>query len=103
MNVLKRRGFCVLYGNASGVVPPIDPLKLTQLGSIYLARPNLKDHTATREETLWRSKELYDWIAAGKIKVAIDKVFPLTKVSEAHDYIESGQTTGKVVFDCKQT
>ena len=100
LEVLKPRGYCVLYGNASGVVPPIDPLILSRNGSLFLTRPLLKDYTRTREETLWRSGDLYEWIGDGKIQVSIDKTFPLTKVAEAHQYIESGQTTGKVVFDC---
>ena len=102
MKVLRKRGLCVFYGNASGPVPAISPLELSKLGSIYITRCILAHYTQTREELLGRSGDLMKRIAEGKIKVTIDKEMKLTQedVVKAHQYIEAGKTTGKVVFDC---
>jgi len=103
MRVLRRRGLCVFYGNASGPVPAISPLELSKLGSIYMTRCILAHYTATREELLGRSGDLMRWIAEGKIEVKIDREMRLSleDVVSAHQYIEGGKTTGKVVFDCR--
>lgn len=103
MNVLKKRGLCVFYGNASGPVPPINPLTLSKLGSIYITRCVLAHYTSTRDELLGRSNDLNKWISEGKINVTIDKEMKLSlnDVVAAHEYIEAGKTTGKVVFDCR--
>eukprot|EP00485_Elphidium_margaritaceum_P012675 CAMPEP_0202707946 /NCGR_PEP_ID=MMETSP1385-20130828/20219_1 /ASSEMBLY_ACC=CAM_ASM_000861 /TAXON_ID=933848 /ORGANISM="Elphidium margaritaceum" /LENGTH=334 /DNA_ID=CAMNT_0049366787 /DNA_START=9 /DNA_END=1013 /DNA_ORIENTATION=+ len=103
MKVLRKRGLCVFYGNASGPVPAISPLELSKLGSIYITRCVLAHYTLTREELLARSNDLMQWIKTGQIQVSIDKEMKLTleNVVDAHRYIEAGKTTGKVVFDCK--
>ena len=62
INCLKPRGYMVFFGNASGPVPPIDPLLLSQKGSIYLTRPTLNDYTQTREEYLQRTDEVMGWL-----------------------------------------
>jgi len=102
LKVLKKRGLCVFYGNASGPVPAISPLELSKLGSIYITRCILAHYTLSREELLGRSNDLMQWIEDGNIKVKIDKEFKLTldDVVAAHEYIEAGKTTGKIVFDC---
>eukprot|EP01084_Bolivina_argentea_P060803 111098_1 len=103
MNVLKKRGLCVFYGNASGPVPAISPLELSKLGSIYITRCILAHYTLSRDELLGRSNDLFNWIESGKIKVTIDKELKLSldDVVQAHQYIEGGKTAGKVVFDCR--
>ena len=103
LKVLRKRGLCVFYGNASGPVPAISPLELSKLGSIYITRCILAHYTLTRDELLGRSDDLMSWISKGLIKVKIDKEMKLSleDVVSAHQYIEAGKTTGKVVFDCR--
>src|SRR3954470_20290683 len=73
---LRRRGTLVLYGQASGPVPPYDLEQLRQ-GSLYVTRPGLPDYIATREELLWRAGEVFDAIAAGRLDVRIGGRYPL--------------------------
>merc|ERR1719491_1686224 len=98
LRVLRKRGLCVFYGNASGPVPAISPLELSKLGSIYMTRCVLAHYTTTREELLGRSADLMRWISEGKIEVKIDREMRLSleDVVSAHQYIESGKTTGKI-------
>ncbi len=98
LNCLKLRGYMVLYGQASGPVPPIDPQILNQKGSLFLTRPSLGHYTATREELLWRAGELFNWMKAGELEVRIDRTFPLAEAAEAHRYMEARQTKGKVLL-----
>lgn len=98
LNCLRRRGYMVLYGASSGAVPPLDPQTLNAKGSIYLTRPFLAHYTADREELLWRVNDLFKWIAAGELRVRIDKTFPLAKAGEAHRYLEGRQSKGKILL-----
>lgn len=77
LNVLKPRGYMVLFGQASGRVEPIDPQLLNQKGSLFLTRPTLGHYTLTRAELLQRAGDLFDWLTAGKLKLRIDQTFPL--------------------------
>lgn len=95
----KRRGLLVLFGNASGAVPPINPLMLSKNGSIFVTRPTLADYIATPEEFAERSSELMQWVANGDVRVRIDSTFPLSKARESHTYFESRQAMGKIVLD----
>ncbi len=98
LNCLKRRGTMVLYGQSSGSVPPLDPQTLNVKGSIYLTRPFLAHYTADRAELMQRTGDLFKWIAAGELKVRIDKTFPLAQAAEAHRYLEGRQSKGKVLL-----
>jgi len=98
LNCLRRRGYMVLYGQSSGSVPPIDPQTLNAKGSLFLTRPFLQHYTADRAELLSRVNDLFTWIAAGELKVRIDKTFPLADVAEAHRYLESRQSKGKIIL-----
>jgi len=98
LNCIRRRGYMVLYGASSGAVAPIDPQTLNAKGSIYLTRPFLAHYTADRAEILWRVNDLFKWIAAGELKVRIDKTFPLAEVAEAHRYLEGRQSKGKIIL-----
>jgi NADPH2:quinone reductase len=68
--------------------------------SNFITRPKLVDYTSTREELLWRSAEVFKWVADGDLSVSVDKIFPLSKTSEGHVYLEAGKSTGKVLYDC---
>jgi NADPH:quinone reductase len=98
LNCIRRRGYMVLYGQASGSVPPVDPQTLNAKGSLYLTRPFLAHYTADREELLGRADDLFKWMAAGELKARIDKTFPLAEAAEAHRYLESRQALGKLLL-----
>lgn len=98
LNCLRRRGYMVLYGASSGAVPPLDPQVLNVKGSIYLTRPYLPHYTADRAELMGRVNDLFEWIAAGKLKIRIDKTFPLAQAAEAHRYLEGRQSKGKILL-----
>lgn len=96
---LRPRGCMVLYGQSSGPVPPVDPQRLNQAGSLYLTRPRLGHYIATRSELLGRAGDLFDWIAAGELTVRIDRTWPLGEVAEAHRYLEDRKTHGKLLLE----
>ncbi len=98
LTLLKPRGMMVTFGNASGPVDPVSPLRLMQEGSIYLTRPTMFHYIATREELLARTDDLFDWIAAGKLEVLIGDSLPLADAAEAHRRLEGRQTTGKMLL-----
>jgi len=98
LNCLRRRGYIVLFGASSGAVAPIDPQILNTKGSLFLTRPFLAHYTADRAELLGRVNDLFTWIAAGELKVRIDKTFPLSEAAEAHRYLEGRQSKGKIIL-----
>lgn len=98
LNCLRKRGYMVLYGQSSGPAPQIDPQILNGKGSLFLTRPTIGHYTADRDELLWRTKDLFNWLASGKLKVRIDKTYPLADVAEAHRYLEGRQSKGKVLL-----
>lgn len=99
IELLRRRGTMVTFGNASGAVEPVSPLLLSRNGSLSLTRPTLIDYIATREELERRAGDLFAWIAAGSLRVRIGVRLPLAEAAEAHRLIESRQTTGKTLLD----
>lgn len=98
LNCLRSRGYMVLFGQASGIVPPVDPQILNQKGSIFLTRPVLGAYTLTREELLGRAGDVFRWIGEGKLKIRQDQTFPLAQAQAAHEYLEGRQTKGKVLL-----
>ena len=98
LNSLAPRGMLALFGQSSGPVVPFDPGLLAQKGSLFLTRPSLAQYAATRDELLWRAGEVFDWIGAGRLKLRIDRTFPLAEAAEAHRQLEGRKTTGKVLL-----
>ena len=98
LNVLRPRGFLVLFGGSSGAVPPFDLIKLSQKGSLYITRPTLGHYTATREELEWRANDVLQWIVRGELKLRIHKVYPLAEAAQAHRDLEGRKTTGKLLL-----
>jgi NADPH2:quinone reductase len=98
LNCLRPRGYMVLFGQASGRVPPMDPQVLNQKGSLYLTRPTMGAYVATRQELLGRANDLFNWMKEGKLTVRIDQSFPLAEAAEAHRYLEGRNTKGKVLL-----
>ena len=98
LNVLRPRGYLVLFGGASGAVPPFDLIKLSQKGSLYVTRPTLGHYTATREELEWRANDVMQMIVRGELKLRIHKVYPLEEAAQAHRDLEGRKTTGKLLL-----
>jgi NADPH:quinone reductase len=98
LNVMRRRGMLVLYGMSSGPVPPVDPAKLSEKGSLYMARTTLAHFTATREELLARTGALFGMIAQGKLSVRIAKSYPLSDAAQAHRDMEARKVAGKLLL-----
>lgn len=98
LNCLKPRGMMVLYGQSSGKVDPIDPQILNRKGSLFLTRPTLAHYLLTHDEFLGRANDLFNWTAAGKLKVRIDQTFPLAQAAAAQMYMEERRTLGKVLL-----
>ena len=96
---LKRRGCCINFGGASGLVERIVPLELGEAGSVYFTRPHLADYIATRAELCERADALFGHVAAGRLRVSIDRRFPLEATADAMRYLEDGRTRGKVLID----
>ncbi|WP_343572893.1 quinone oxidoreductase [Mycobacterium sp.] len=92
------RGTLALFGASSGPVPPVDPQRLNAAGSVYLTRPSLAHFTRTGEEFAWRSKELFDGIAAGSISVTVGRRYPLADAAQAHRDLQGRQTVGSIVL-----
>lgn len=98
LNVLRPRGYLVLFGGSSGAVPPFDLIKLSQKGSLYITRPTLGHYTATREELEWRAGDVLRWVKNGELKVRIHKKYPLRDAAQAHRDLEGRKTTGKLLL-----
>jgi NADPH2:quinone reductase len=98
LNCLRPRGMMVSFGQSSGANPPFDPLTLNQKGSLFLTRPTLAHYCATRNELLWRANDVLHWIAGGKLKLHIDRVYKLSEAATAQADLESRKTSGKLVL-----
>jgi NADPH2:quinone reductase len=98
LNCLRPRGMMVLFGQSGGKVPPVDPAILNTKGSLFLTRPSLGHYCATREELLWRAGDVLQWVATGKLKLAIDRTYPLAQAAQAHSDLESRATAGKLLL-----
>jgi NADPH2:quinone reductase len=95
---LRRRGLMVLYGGASGPVPPLDLIRLSTMGSLYVTRPTMKDYTSTRQELEQRVGDVLGWVGDGSLKLRIEHSYPLAEAAQAHRDLEGRKTTGKVLL-----
>lgn len=95
---LKKRGLCVNYGGASGLVQSIEPLELAEAGSVFFTRPHLADYIATADELQWRAHDLFSWYASGQLGVAIGQELPLAQAEAAHRALEGRATNGKLLL-----
>ena len=93
------RGLCVLYGNSSGLVDTISPMDLAAAGSIYFTRPRLGHHVRNRAEIQRRADDLFQAMRDGKLKVALNKVFPLADAVEAHRLLGSRTGIGRILLE----
>jgi NADPH2:quinone reductase len=98
LRCLAPRGVMVLYGQSSGPVPPFDPQILNQRGSLFLTRPSIGHHTASRTELLARAGDVLGWVAERRLRLRVDLELPLAQAAEAHRRLEARATTGKVLL-----
>jgi NADPH2:quinone reductase len=98
LNVLRPRGMMVLFGQSSGPVAPFDPNILNPKGSLYLTRPSLAHYTAGAEELAWRAGDVLRWVGEGRLKLHIDRVYPLADAAQAHRDLEGRKTAGKLLL-----
>jgi len=98
LEVLRPRGYLVLFGGSSGAVPPFDLIRLSQKGSLFITRPTLAHYTAKREELEWRANDVLGNIASGELKLRIHKTYTLSEVEQAHRDLEGRKTTGKLLL-----
>ncbi|MGA8286134.1 MAG: quinone oxidoreductase [Candidatus Sulfotelmatobacter sp.] len=98
LNVMRLRGMLVLYGMSSGSVLPVDPARLLEKGSLYMARTTLAHFTATRDELLARTSALFGMIAEGKLKLRVAKTYPLKDAPRAHRDMEARKMVGKLLL-----
>jgi NADPH2:quinone reductase len=98
LNVLRPRGYLVLFGGASGAVPPFDLIKLSHKGSLFITRPTLMHYTATRAELEERSSAVLQMIVAGDLKLRMHDTYPLVEAERAHRDLEGRKTTGKLLL-----
>jgi NADPH2:quinone reductase len=98
LNSLRPRGMLALFGQSSGPVPPFDASILNAKGSLFLTRPSLAHHLLTRDELLRRAGDVLDWVATGRLKLRIARVYPLADAAQAHRDLESRATAGKLLL-----
>lgn len=98
LNSLRPRGMMALFGQSSGPVPPFDPGILNAKGALFLTRPSLGHYLLNREELLWRAGDVLGWIDSDKLKLRIDRTYPLAEAPQAHRDLESRQTAGKLLL-----
>jgi NADPH2:quinone reductase len=98
LNCLVPRGMMVLFGQSSGPVDPIDPQILNQRGSLFLTRPTLGHYVLTRQDLIARAGEVLGWVRSGRLKLRIDREYPLDKAADAHRALEGRETKGKVLL-----
>ena len=98
LDCLKPRGFLVSFGQSSGGVGEIDPLILSQKGSLFLTRPTLTNYISDPHELAWRATDIFEWIATGRLRTRIHHIYPLSEAAQAHRDLESRKTTGKLLL-----
>jgi NADPH2:quinone reductase len=98
LNVLRPRGYMVLFGQSSGPLEPIDPAILNTKGSLFLTRPSLVHYVQSRQELLARSRAVLDWIGRGELDLRIGHRFELAAAADAHRALQGRKTSGKVLL-----
>jgi NADPH2:quinone reductase len=98
LSALRPRGYMVLYGAASGPVPPFELQRLAAGGSLFITRPTLGHYVASRDELLRRAGDLFTWISQGDLDVRIGGTYPLSDAGRAHEDLAGRRTTGKLLL-----
>lgn len=98
LDSLRIRGMMVSFGNASGPVPPFDPLLLAQKGSLFITRPTLGHYTARRDELLALGSELFGVVTSGQVRIEVNQTYALADAANAHRDLEARKTTGSTIL-----
>lgn len=98
LRCLRPRGMMVLFGQASGPVPPFDPNILNPMGSLYLTRPSLAHYTRTKEELEWRAGDVLKWVGERRLRARIHATFSLENAAQAHRVLEGRESAGKILL-----
>ena len=98
LDCLAPLGSLVIFGQASGPVPPFDTAVLNAKGSLTLARPSLTHNVASQADVLWRAGDLFKWLGEGRLTVTIGETYRLWRAAEAHRQLESRKTIGKILL-----
>ena len=98
LDCLRPRGMLVSFGQSSGVVGQIDPLTLSQKGSLFLTRPSLGNYVSDPSELRQRSSDLFGWLAEGRLRLRIYKIYKLAEAGQAHRDLEARKTSGKLLL-----
>ena len=98
LNVLRPRGYLILFGASSGAPPPFDLGKLAQKGSLFVTRPTLGHYIASHDELQERASDVLNMISSGKLKLRIEHLYPLQDAAQAHRELEGRKTTGKLLL-----
>jgi len=98
LDCLKPLGMWVSFGQSSGPVPEFKITLLSQKGSLFATRPTLNDYTRSRKDLVATANDLFEVIADGKVKIAVNQTYPLTEAGRAHQDLESRLTTGSTVL-----
>lgn len=98
LNCLRPRGMMVSFGQSSGPVGNIDPLVLSQKGSLFLTRPSLANYIADPAELQIRAGDLFGWLGSGSLSLNIHKTYPLSEAAQAHRDLEARRSTGKLLL-----
>ena len=98
LDCLQPRGLMVTFGQSSGSVPPFAVHELTARGSLFLTRPTLASYTATRAELMNNTKELFEVVASGAVRIEVNQTYPLPEAARAHQDLEGRKTTGATVL-----
>ncbi len=98
LDSLRTLGMLVTYGNASGPVPPFDPLLLAQKGSLFVTRPTLAHYTAKRTDLEALGSELFEIVGSGKVRIEVNQSYPLAAAAQAHRDLEARRTTGSTIL-----
>lgn len=98
LDSLRPMGVMVSYGNASGPVPPMDLLLLSQKGSLFVTRPTLMNYTAKRSDLEALGSELFDVVGSGKVRIEVNQTYALADAAQAHRDLEARKTTGSTIL-----
>jgi NADPH2:quinone reductase len=98
LDSLRPLGMMVCYGNASGPVPPLDLILLSQKGSLFITRPTIMSYTAKRADLEALGAELFEVVASGKVRIEVNQTYPLAEAAQAHRDLEARKTTGSTIL-----
>jgi len=98
LQCLRPRGMMVLFGGASGAVPPFDLIRLSTMGSLFVTRPTLAHYIATRADLEVRAGDVFRWVAEGRLKLRVEHTYALQDAAQAQRDLESRKTTGKLLL-----